>query len=162
MKFDPNELKEAFIAAARLARIEVKPSDVRIELVPAPHRWPNSLPLGSQAVYCFLLGEGCLKVGKAGPKTQARFTGQHYGDNAPSTLAKSIIKDRSRMTQLVPEASRTEFEALQLGSVGGWLEKNTARLHLFIPDSAPSCALDFAEAFLQCWLRPVYEGKGSQ
>lgn len=159
MKIDLNELKDAFVAASRLARIEVEPDEVQIEIVRAPHRRPASLPHASQVVYCFLLGEGCLKVGKAGPKTQARFTSQHYGDYAPSTLAKSILKDRSRMMHLVPEGVKTEIEALHLGSVGAWLEKNTERLHVFLPISAPPCVLDFAEAFLQCWLRPIYEGK---
>lgn len=156
MRFDTNEIKSAFIAAARLARVDLSPDHVEIEVLPAPHRRPRVLPAGRQAVYCFLLGDGCLKVGKAGPKTQARFTSQHYGAHARSTLAKSIIKDRGRMRILV--AGTADVEVLEIGSVGAWLEKNASRLHLFLPADSPACALAFAEAFLQCWLRPVYEG----
>lgn len=74
MTLNTDGLKEAFVRAAQLARLELHPSDVLVELIVAPHQRPRSLPLGKQAVYCFLLGEGCLKVGKAGPKTKARFT----------------------------------------------------------------------------------------
>ena len=63
------------------------------------------------------------------------------------------------MMHLIPQDARTEIEALHLASVGTWLERNTDRLHVFCPASVPACMLDFAEAFLQCWLRPVYEGK---
>jgi hypothetical protein len=132
-----------------------------VQLLPAPHRPPTVLPAGQQAVYCFLLGNGCLKVGKAGAKTQARFTSQHYGGHAPSTLAESIIKNRSCMRALVAEAGYREIEALDIHSVGAWLEKNAARLHLLLPAGAPARALNFAEAFLRCWLRPVYEGKAT-
>jgi hypothetical protein len=41
---------------------------------------PSRLPLGTQAVYAFLLGERWLKVGKAGPNSQPRFTTQHCWD----------------------------------------------------------------------------------
>ena len=153
MTFDTNELKSAFIAAARLARVDLRSDQVEVELLPAPHRPPTVLPAGQQAVYA-LLGHGCLKVGKASPKTHARFTSQHYGAHASKSLAKSIIKDRSRMKALVAEAGHPEVEVLDIHSVGVWLEKNAARLHLLLPAGAPSCALDFAEAFLQCWLRP--------
>ncbi|MEO8257240.1 MAG: hypothetical protein ABI868_07820 [Acidobacteriota bacterium] len=64
------------------------------------------------------------------------------------------------MIELVAQERRVEVAMLDITSIGSWLEKNTARLHLFLPTSAPACALDLAEAFLQCWLRPVYEGKG--
>ena len=159
MKIDINGIKTSFIAAARLARLDLSAEQVEVHLLPAPHRPPTFLPAGQQAVYCFLLGEGCLKVGKAGAKTKARFTSQHYSGSAPSTLAKSIIKDRSRMRSLVAEAGHEEIEALDINSVGTWLEKNASRLHLLLPAGAHGCALNFAEAFLQCWLRPVYEGR---
>ena len=162
MKFDAEEVKSAFIAAARLARVDLRPDEVDVQLLPAPHQPPTVLPAGQQVVYCFLLGEGCLKVGKAGAKTQARFTSQHYGAHARSTLAKSIIKDRSRIRALVADTGHAEVEALDIQSVGAWLEKNAARLHLLLPAVAPACALNFAEAFLQCWLQPVYEGRAPE
>ena len=64
-------------------------------------------------MYAFLLDAICLKVGKAGPKTQARFTSQHYGVSAPSTLAKSILKEPSRVAALLADDHRGEIELLK-------------------------------------------------
>ena len=161
MQLNLEELVKAFAEVSALAGIHLDAEELRTELLPAPHARPSSLPIGTQAVYAFICGQGCLKVGKAGPKTQARFTSQHYGSNAPSTLAKSIIRGRSRMLALVTPAARAEFETLDISSVGGWLERNTSRFHLFLPASAPGYALTLAEGFVQCRFRPIYEGKGS-
>ena len=161
MRLNPDELVEAFVVSGRLAGIGLESSDLRTEILSAPHRRPSSLPAGTQAIYAFLLGESCLKVGKAGPKTQARFTSQHYGESAGSTLAKSIIKNRYPIVQLAPHGSRQEIDTLTIASVGRWLETNTARFHLFLPATASRFALTFAEAFIQCRLQPVYEGRGS-
>ena len=91
MALDPAELAETLLLVARLAGVTLQPDDIKIELLPAPHTKPSSLPPVMQAAYAFFLNAHCLKVGKAGPKTQARFTSQHYGASAPSTLAKSIL-----------------------------------------------------------------------
>lgn len=91
---DERELVESFLSVAQLAHLSLGKFDVRIEVLSAPHRRPSRLPEGRQAVYAFFLGDTCLKVGKAGPKTAARFISQHYGFNAPSTLAtdrKSVV-----------------------------------------------------------------------
>ncbi len=161
MSLDLVELAKSLVEVARLAHVDLRLRDIQTELLPAPHRRPNSLPPGTQAVYAFILGESCLKVGKAGPKTQARFTSQHYGQNARSTLAKSILNDRSRTLALVRADHRSEVESLDIGSIGSWLERNTSRAHVFIPATAPDCALALAESFTQCRLRPIYEGKRS-
>jgi hypothetical protein len=162
MRLDLAELADSLAEVFRLARIDLPLCDIKTELIPAPHRRPRSLPPGTQAVYAFILGERCLKVGKAGPKTQARFTSQHYGMNAPSTLAKSILNDRSRVLDSVSADHRGEVQSLNIDSIGNWLEKSTSRVHIFIPATAPDCALALAETFIQCRLRPVYEGKGLQ
>ena len=161
MAFDPQEIVDTLVEAGRLAGVSIELHEIRHEVLPAPHRRPSSLPVGAQAMYAFLLGNACLKVGKAGPKSQARFTSQHYGDKAWSTLAKSIIKDKSPILKLVSAGARREIEELTIASAGHWLEQNTARFHIFLPAIAPACALAFAEAFAQCRLRPIYEGKGS-
>lgn len=161
MEFDSNEWIDSLSKVAALSGVDLRANQLRTEFLPAPHRRPSSLPSGTQAVYTFILGESCLKVGKAGPKTQARFTSQHYGNHAPSTLAQSIIKDKTRMINLVPPNGKDAFGALDIESIGKWLENYTARFHIFLPASAPACALALAEAFAQCRLRPIYEGKGS-
>lgn len=85
---DQAELIDTFLQVSHLAHLRLSLTDVRAELSPAPHKRPASLPSGTQAVYTFFLGDRCLKVGKAGPKTQARFTSQHYGINAPSITTR--------------------------------------------------------------------------
>jgi hypothetical protein len=68
---EQSDLIDTFLQVANLAHVHVAASDVRAELLPAPHKRPSNLPSSSQVVYAFLLGDRCLKVGKAGPKSQA-------------------------------------------------------------------------------------------
>jgi hypothetical protein len=159
MAVDPEEMIRAFLQVAQLACVPLTLSDVRQEVLPAPHQRPRNLPTGLQAVYAFLLGDRCLKVGKAGPKTKARFTGQHYGMHAPSTLAKSILAKRQRLAEILPPEQRSEVERLEQGTVGAWLRNNTTRLHFFLPTATGAFCLSLLEAFVQCRLNPVFEGK---
>jgi hypothetical protein len=157
---DEHELVEAFLEAARLAHVHLSAADVRFELLPAPHRRPSRLPTTSQAAYGFFLGETCLKVGKAGPKTEARFTSQHYGTHtAKSTLALSLLKHRDRVAAFLPAERRFEIPNLDDTSVGTWIERNTPRAHLFLPTAVGAFPLSLLEAFLQCRFRPIFEGK---
>ena len=57
-----------------------------------PHK-PTSLPKGKMGIYMFLYDNKFLKIGKAGPKSNARFYSQHYNPkSARSTLAASILQ----------------------------------------------------------------------
>ena len=160
MPVNPVPLREDFLEVARLAGASIPREALRIELLPAPHRRPSRLPPGGQAVYAFFLGDRCLKVGKAGPKTNARFTSQHYGFNAPSTLAKSIDASRDLVARLLSEATGAKETPLpQRDRLGQWIERNTSRLNAFIPVSSGQFALALLEAFLQCRFKPVFEGK---
>lgn len=159
MTLDLEEMVDAFLRVTELAHVQLSSAHVRHELLPAPHRRPSNLPPGFQAVYAFLVDQRCLKVGKAGPKTQARFTSQHYGMNAPSTLAKSIRANPQLLVDLLPPERRSEVSTLSEATVGVWIERNTARLHIFLPTPAGSCALGLLEAFVQCRLNPLFEGK---
>ena len=90
MLLDTKETTEAFgariaddfVKAAALAGISIVRSDIEVEVL-VPHRPPSSLPTGKSAVYVFIFGGRCLKVGKAGPKSAARFalstTGPTHG-----------------------------------------------------------------------------------
>lgn len=159
MTFDPKEVVDAFLRVAELAHAQLAPAHIRYELLPAPHNRPSNLPPGFQAVYAFLLDERCLKVGKAGPKTQARFTSQHYGMNAPSTLAKSILANSRLLLDLLPPERRKEVSALNETTVGPWIERNTTRLHIFLPTQTGAFTLGLLEAFIQCRLNPLFEGR---
>src|SRR5262249_45761660 len=61
-------------------------------ILPAPHR-PSPLPPGWQGIYAFRFQGVWLKVGEAGPKSNARWVSQHYDPGrAMSTLAFSLIR----------------------------------------------------------------------
>jgi hypothetical protein len=142
-----------FVQAAALAGITIPASDVEVQFLPAPHAPPASLPRGKSAVYVFLFGNRCLKVGKAGPKSAARFCSQHYyANSAPSTLAKSVIKAQLGGTALTLNAE----------NISEWLRSNTGRINFLLPSSYGPEVLSLLEAFVQCCLRPEFEGFASQ
>ncbi len=158
--FEVRPIIDAFDQIVALASVSLSSGQVRGEFIAAPHRRPTSLPPGTQAVYAFFLGEFCLKVGKAGPKTQARFTSQHYSpSSAPSTLAKSILLNKDRLAAILPLSQQDELSGLDNVTVGLWMERNTSRLHIYLASSVGEAALSLLEAFLQCWLKPMFEGK---
>ena len=96
MKWNPAQLLTDFLVVAELGEIKMQPDAIRIETLMMPHRAPLSLPKGKMAVYVFSDKERVLKVGKAGPRSQSRYTSQHYNaGSAPSTLAASILKDEN-------------------------------------------------------------------
>lgn len=128
-----------FVQAAGLAGVAIPASDIAVESFPAPHTPPAALPRGKSAVYVFMFGDRCLKVGKAGPKSAARFCSQHYGvDRAPSTLAKSVIK-----AQLGGSAVTLNAE-----NVSTWLCSNTKRINFLLPSSYGPGVLSLLEAFV--------------
>jgi hypothetical protein len=141
-----------FVKAAVLAGVEIPRSDIQVACLPAPHRPPSSLPVSKLAVYVFMYADRCLKVGKAGPNSAARYCSQHYGFNAPSTLAKSLLK---RQTDI-------RVNGLTKQSAKDWICKNTTRLDFLMPSRHGVFALSLLEAFVQCRLQPEFEGFSSQ
>ena len=159
MTVEPQKIVEACLKVAEFAHVPMASAQVRHELLPAPHRRPTNLPPGLQAVYAFLVANRCLKVGKAGPKTAARFTSQHYGMNAPSTLAKSILANRQLLTAVLALEQRGEVERLDEATIGAWIERSTSRLHIFLRAQHGVLPLALLESFVQCCLNPIFEGK---
>jgi hypothetical protein len=120
-----------------------------------PFRPSSSAVIASSerlAVYVFMFGERSLKVGKAGPNSVPRFCNHHYGINAPSTLAKSLLKLQSSMGG----------NNLDETNVKTWICQYTARVNFFIPSRYGVLALSLLEAFVQCRLKPEFEGFASQ
>ena len=115
-----------------------------------PHK-QSSLPKGYAAVYIFAHLSGteyeCLKIGKANANSAARFTSQHYGFNASSTLAKSICNDNEFRQIGVTEANVKE-----------WMLKNLYRINIFIAAEQGKAATELVEAILHYKFRPRYEG----
>lgn len=142
-----------FMIVARLAGIEVTGEDIQIETNPAPHAAPVTLPSGFMAIYVFSRGDEILKVGNVGPNSQARYTSQHYNPcSAISTLAGSLLADRSRLG----------IAGIEDGKIGEWIKSNMDRVNILMSARLGVRVLTLLEAFLQCRLRPTYEGFKSQ
>lgn len=107
------------------------------------------------AVYVFGIGEACLKVGKAGPKTVQRYTYQHYNaGSAPSTLAALILSHLERGGDF----QGADGSALSAEGLGAWIEQNTWRANLLLDAGHPPMLLNLLEAFVQARLSPLFEG----
>ena len=147
------EIKTAFQQAAILAGVPIPLSEIEVQFSAAPHIPPKLLPTEKIAVYVFMFGDRCLKVGKAGPKSAARFCSHHYGANrAPSTLAKSLVNS----------AGAIGDSGLDDTNVGAWIRQHTTRVNFLIPLKYGVFALSLLEAFVQCRLKPEFEGFASQ
>jgi hypothetical protein len=138
-----------FIVVAELAGHPITATNLEREYLVAPHRAPSKLPAGKMAVYCFWGDRSWLKVGKVGPKSQARYTSQHYNPaGALSTLAGSLVRDANMKTV-------RDFEEL---TPGNWIRSFTHRVNILLPASAGPAILSLLEAFLHARLAPRYEG----
>ena len=127
----------------------------------APHKG-KPLPAEQCAVYVFTLSSKygamttaganrALKVGKAGPKCNARFQSQHYSTRAaPSTLASTLVKTRVLWSFI-------GISSLDESNVRAWIEQNTDRDN-FLLSSDDAHLLGKLETYLKGRLGPVFEG----
>lgn len=150
---DTQVLVRDFVRVAALAGANLRESDIRVEITKAPHHAPTRLPSGKIAVYVFSYGDTVLKVGKAGPNSGARYTSQHYNAaSAPSTLAAALLKSGGDIG----------VSGLAIDSAGGWIKHNTDRTNFLLNIECGVPVLTLLEAFLQCRLKPRFEGFASQ
>jgi hypothetical protein len=137
----------------------------QIQVLPAPHQ-PTALPQGRQGLYAFLYGDTWLKVGKAGPKTQARWMYQHYNiDAADSNLAWSLAWYADKFPGTfpgLPAEVKAEISACPLEGIGAWIKRHTTRVELTIPASLGKDALATLERISLRILQPVFEGHWRQ
>ena len=153
LDWSPEDVLGKFKAVAELAGVSLAEDAIRIEALPAPHKPPSRLPLGTMAVYVFSYGPEFLKVGKVGPKSQARYTSQHYNPrSAQSTLARSLLDD----------ADIQDLGSADEATIGAWIKANVDRVNFIVSDSLGIHVLTLLESFLQCRLKPRYEGFKSQ
>ena len=150
MLWIPEEMLDDFLITARLARVTVERTAVGIEVLRMPHR-PTSLRRGKMAVYVFSDRERVLKVGKVGPRSGARYSSQHYNGSANSTLAGSLLAD----------ADFAMRAGLTRENVSSWIRENTDRVNFLLDAQVGPLALGLFEAFVQCRLKPAYEGRAS-
>jgi len=138
---------------AKLAGAKLSDTDIITEHLPAPHRPPSSLPRGKVAIYAFFFRGQCLKVGKVGSKSKARYTSQHYNPNSSqSNLAKSILSHQDVLG----------LKDLNASSITDWIKQNTDRINFLFDREMGMSVLALMEAFLQCRLDPKFEGFQSQ
>lgn len=114
-----------------------------------PHQPPKKLPSGKMAVYSFIYKEQHLKIGRANAKSNARYTSHHYGLNAPSTLAKSLLSDKD-FTELAPD------------NIKQWIMDNCHRIDIEIDMTLGMFTLELVESVLHYRFEPKYEGFQSQ
>lgn len=139
-----------FERVAAFARAPCAASTIEVQIADPPHRQPSSLPAGKTAVYAFFHDGQALKVGKAGAKSAARYTSQHYNPNsAMSTLARSILMNPAKLG----------LASLGDVAIGDWIRENTARVNLLVPASSGMPILSLLEAFLHVRWKPLFEGR---
>ena len=124
---------------------------------------PTALKNDEKGVYVFLYGSHCFKVGKAGPKSQARWNSHHYNldKKTPSTFPKSIQKDVERFKRFFPVEKHEEIDGLNPNNIKEWIRCNISRIEFKISSSESDYALNFLESLIQFRLMPEYEGKNA-
>lgn len=122
---------------------------------------PTTLQTGMRGVYVFMGDTCCFKVGKAGTKSKARWNSHHYNldETTPSTLPKSIIKNKTRFKKLFPVEKHLEIDALNKSNIQEWIKSNMSRIEFLFEDNGDCFALTLLEALAQFHLKPVFEGK---
>lgn len=148
-----NEILDNLIQVLQLGGVAYSEGDIKVEDLGVPHQPPKTIPEGKMAVYSFFYQGKALKVGKAGPKSKARYTSQHYSaGSAPSTLAASLENKPEEIG--LDKSDVTDSKE--------WLRQNTQRINFIINSSLGVDVLNLIEAFLIAKLSPVYEGFDSQ
>ena len=151
-------IKNFIVELQSRLRFEISSDEIKHDLWKAPHQ-AKDLPSGYGAVYVFTLAEfsqskappnRALKVGKAGPNSNARFKYQHYkSGSARSTLAGAIENNPLLWGYI-------GFPGISL-DVGEWIRNNTDRYNFYLPESRKDI-IDLLEVYLKAILGPVFEG----
>ena len=128
---------------------KLKKEDYYIEDMGCPHNQPKKLPEGYSAIYIFVYetvdNYEYFKIGKANAKSNARYTSQHYGFNATSTLAKSLCNDNQFISLGINEQN-----------VKLWMLNNLHRINILIKSN--NAITELVEAVLHYAFRPRDEG----
>lgn len=151
------------------------------------HIMPDcKLENGKMGIYMFCYRykgkEVFLKIGKAGEKTKARFSTQHYCVNkTKSTLAKSLIKsiqediiDNKVLEEIKQEITKiiTKEEMMQIldnsdninlkeqkEKIKDWMKKNLTKINIVLDASLENRVLSFFEEYFIFKYNPIFEGK---
>ena len=120
---------------------------------------PSVLENGKQGVYVFFKGSICFKVGKAGPKSKARWNSHHYNLDltTPSTMPKSIMKDLKMFKNLFEENQFNEIDNLKPDNIKTWIRNNIGRIEFKIDATESKFSLGLLESLVQFHFNPVFE-----
>jgi hypothetical protein len=147
-KTDIENALNVFVTVAALARVSIRRVDIEVEHLEAPHKSPSRLPRGKMAAYGFWYNGEWLKIGIAGPRSNARYMSQHYNpESAPSTLAGSLLKD-TRVS---------EIAHFNRDCIGDWIKSHCHRVNILLDSNHGMLLLRLLESFLHVYLRPRYE-----
>jgi len=136
--------------------------DIKVTPLGVPHK-PVALPKGWQGVYAFGLGTAWLKVGRAGPNSNARWVSQHYkATRSLSNLAWSLL----RYTHLssfehpsLPAGLKVQLTTMQPDAIGDWIKQHAVRVNITIRAGLGPVALARLESIALGTLKPVFEGR---
>ncbi len=82
---DVEDLVSGFASIAEISGVRLPVDAIDVEFLSKPHLPPSIFPQEKMAVYVFLWGDLCLKVGKIGPRSKARYTSQHYNPKSSNS-----------------------------------------------------------------------------
>jgi len=140
-------LKKDFATISLLAGFPVYENEIEIDFFSADNHSLKPLTPNKQAIYSFFYADKALKIGKAGPKSNARFQSQHYYPNSSrSNLAKSLIGS-DKYKPFIKEIE-----------VGTWIKQNTNRINFIFSKDVPTRIITLFECFLQARYDPEFEG----
>ncbi|WP_160032198.1 hypothetical protein [Paenibacillus sp. An7] len=145
------DLKKQLLQIIRSTGTEINESQIVILDRGLPHK-SSALPVGRMGVYSFIYQDRFLKIGKAGPNSNARYNSQHYDPkNSQSNLAKSLLND--------PKLVELNFNEM---TIKEWIKTNTRRIDFLVDATLGIFVLNLIEAFLHLKYRPEYEGYEKQ
>lgn len=142
----------SFYKVTELAGSQLENNAIEIRYWGMPH---TVVPLekNKMAVYVFVRNGECLKVGKVGPNSQARYVSHHYNpSSSKSNLAKSLLEN----------SNLPEFKGFSEENSAEWIKENVERINFVLHKDAGIPILNLLEAFLQCSFEPRFEGFKNQ
>tara|TARA_R110000796_G_scaffold63858_1_gene147660 strand:+ start:7554 stop:8054 length:501 start_codon:yes stop_codon:yes gene_type:complete len=120
---------------------------------------PSVLENGKQGVYVFFKDNICFKVGKAGPKSKARWNSHHYNLDltTPSTMTKSIMKDLESFKRLFDFQQSEKIDNFRPDNIKTWVRSNICRIEFKIDAAESKFSLGLLESLVQYHFNPVFE-----
>lgn len=123
----------------------------------------RSLRAGKACTHFVIRALIWLKVGKAGPNSNARWQSQHYNSGAAmSNLACALL----RYAQLgeaedprLPAAFKLRLQGVKPEDIGDWIKQHTDRCNLLLDARLGRCLVSNLETLAIATLKPVFEGR---